>query len=120
MKGRAKAVEYASMPAMGFRVSPPADDTRMLPTKGPVQEKDTSTRVKAMKKTPYQPPLSAWASALFTRLLGSVISNMPRKDMPKSRNTRKNNTLGSQWVLIKLAASFGKQGADEGIHKNTG
>ena len=42
---------------------------------GPVQLKDTSARVRAMKKMPIMPPnLEAFSSMLFTQLLGRVIS----------------------------------------------
>jgi len=41
---------------------------------GPVQEKDTSAKVKAMKKIPIKPPLSAIRSDLLDHELGKVIS----------------------------------------------
>src|SRR4051812_30641115 len=93
------------MPTVGFRVSPEAEAIKMLPTMGPVQENDTRTKVKAMKKTPIQPPLSACLSTLVSHELGKVISNMPKNDMAKTRKIRKNRILGSQCVLRKLAAS---------------
>ena len=99
----AKADEKAAIPSMGFTTSPPADATSKLPTIGPVQEKDTSTNVNAMKKIPAMPPCSDLASALFISELGSTISNRPRKDRPKIKKMAKNKIFGSQCVLTKLA-----------------
>src|SRR5688572_20354488 len=90
---------------VGFRVSPEAEAIKILPTIGPVQENETRTSVKAIKKTPSQPPLSAWASALVSHELGKVISNIPKNDMAKIRKIRKNITFGNQCVLRKFAAS---------------
>src|SRR5258708_28986734 len=59
VNGIAKASAKANMPTIGFRNSPPADETNMLPTSGPVQENETKTNVNAMKNTPIKPPLSA-------------------------------------------------------------
>ena len=39
-------------PMVGFRTSPVAASTRIPPTKGAVHEKETRTRVNAMKKAP--------------------------------------------------------------------
>src|SRR5690554_6090871 len=77
----------------------------MDPTIGPVQEKDTNTKVKAIKKIPVNPPLSPLASTLLTRPAGKVISNNPRKARAKKINTRKKKTLGSQCVESQLANS---------------
>ena len=57
--GIAKARENPSIPTIGFTNAPPADSTKMLPTIGPVHEKETRTIVKAMKNIPVNPPLSA-------------------------------------------------------------
>src|SRR5690606_31897989 len=104
-KGMAKAREKASMPNMGCRISPPAEAINMDPTIGPVQEKETNTKVKAIKNMPVNPPLSPLASTLLTRPLGRVNSNKPRNARPKKTNTRKKKTLGSQWVDSQLANS---------------
>src|SRR5436190_22757427 len=58
VNGIAKAAEKPNIPMIGFTNSPPADETKMLPTSGPVHEKETNTRVKAIKKTPDNPPYS--------------------------------------------------------------
>lgn len=58
VNGIANASPKANIPTIGFKNSPPADDTSKLPAIGPVQEKETSTSVKAMKNTPKNPPFS--------------------------------------------------------------
>ncbi|CAI8353756.1 MAG: Uncharacterised protein [Flavobacteriia bacterium] len=65
---------------------------------GPVQEKLTSERVNAMKKMPAKPPLLEASSALFTQLLGSVISKAPKKESAKTKNSRKNKMLNQGLV----------------------
>src|SRR5690606_34293673 len=64
-KGMAKAKEKANIPKIGWIISPPAEAISIEPTIGPVQEKDTSTKVKAIKKIPVRPPLSPLASILL-------------------------------------------------------
>ena len=105
MKGKANASEKASMPSVGRSSSPLAAAMATEPTMGTVHEKDTSTSVAAMKNRPVQPPLSAWASALFTRALGALISKSPKKDKPKTIKMTNDSKLGSQCELMKLAAS---------------
>ncbi len=94
----ANASENANMPRMGFRNSPPAEATRIDPTIGPVQENDTRTRVKAMKNTPINPPLSDFLSMALTNELGRVRSNKPKNDNAKMTNTRKKIILGNHSV----------------------
>src|SRR6187549_4033805 len=98
VKGIANARENANIPTIGFRNSPPAEETKMLPTSGPVHEKDTSTKVKAIKNTPANPPFSAWVSILLINVPGNVISNSPKKDKPKTTNTAKKIKLGTHSV----------------------
>ena len=105
VKGRAKATEKASMVTMGVQNCPWVDLMRTVPTMGPVQEKDTSTRVRAMKKTPTRPPRSAFLSLLLTREEGRVISKAPKKEAAKMRKTAKKMRLGSQWVANQLNIS---------------
>ena len=52
VNGMAKAIENANMPRIGFSTNPPADSTKMVPTIGPVQEKETNTKVNAIKNVP--------------------------------------------------------------------
>ncbi len=75
----------------------------MDPARGPVQEKETSTRVNAMKNTPIKPPLSDLASTEFTKPEGNTISNAPRKDIPKKMKITKKSKFGIQCVLRKFA-----------------
>ena len=93
------------MVTMGVQNCPWVDLMRTVPTMGPVQEKETSTRVKAMKKTPTRPPRSAFLSLLLTREEGRVISKAPKKEAAKMRKTAKKMRLGSQWVANQLNIS---------------
>ena len=101
----AKAKPKENMPRTGFTSSPPAEEIKIEPTIGPVQEKDTSTSVKAMKNTPPSPPFSAFASILLTKLEGSVSSNIPKKAKANTTKMAKKKTLGTQWVANQLANS---------------
>ena len=96
VKGRAKATLNASMVIIGVQNSPDVDLINTVPTIGPVQEKETRTRVRAMKNIPPRPPLPAFASLLLARLEGSSISNAPKKEAAKTMNTMKNMMFGSQ------------------------
>ena len=71
--GKASAEENPSITVNGPQTSF-ADATSAEPIIGPVQEKETNAKVKAMKKVPIKPPLSAIASLLFDQELGKVIS----------------------------------------------
>ena len=75
------------------------------PTMGPVQENDTSTSVRAMKKMPASPFESAFASVLLTIHEGMVISNAPKNEAAKTMNTRKKRMFGSQCVASQLNMS---------------
>ena len=90
---------------MGTQNSPAVERIRTLPTIGPVQENDTNTSVRAMKKIPIKPPLSACRSLLLTIQLGSVISKAPKNDAAKIMNTMKKIRLGSQCVASQLKMS---------------
>ena len=105
VKGRAKATEKASIVTIGVQNSPWVDLMRTEPTMGPVQEKDTSTRVRAMKNTPARPFLLEFASLLFCQEEGSTISNAPKKEAAKTMNTRKKMRFGSQCVASQLKMS---------------
>ena len=105
VKGSANAAEKASMVTTGSHTSPEVDLMSTEPTIGPVHEKETSTSVRAMKKSPARPPRSALRSLLFTSQLGMVISNAPKNEAAKTMNTRKNITLGTQCVASQLKMS---------------
>ena len=105
VKGRAKATENASMVTIGLQNSPAVDLMSTDPTMGPVQENDTSTSVRAMKKMPAKPFESALASVLFTIHEGIVISKAPKNEAAKTMNTRKKRMFGSQCVASQLKMS---------------
>ena len=93
------------MVIMGAQNSPAVLLMRTVPTMGPVQEKDTSTRVRARKKMPPRLPLPALESLPFTHLEGRVISKSPKKLAANTMNTAKNTRFGSQWVESQLKMS---------------
>ena len=72
---------------------------------GPVQENDTNTKVRAIKNTPTKPPLSLFASVLFTIQLGIVISNAPKKLAANTIKMMKNRIFGIQCVASQLKMS---------------
>src|SRR5690606_29189516 len=111
VNGIAKARENANIPMIGLMNAPPADETKILPTSGPVHENDTSTRVNAIKKTPIRPPFSALLSTLVMNVPGKVISNNPRKDKPKTTKTAKKMRFGIHSVERWLAVSGPISGA---------
>ncbi len=81
---------------------------------GPVQEKDTNTRVRAMKKIPMKLPVPALESDLFIQEAGRFISNAPKKEIPKTRNNTKNTRLAIQLV----ARLFNAAGPKINVIKN--
>ena len=105
VNGRAKATEKASMVMIGVQNSPDVDLMSTEPTMGPVQENDTSTSVRARKKMPPSPFVSAFESVLFTIHDGMVISNAPKNEAAKTMKTRKKMTFGSQCVASQLKMS---------------
>jgi len=89
VNGIAKANEKPNIPITGLIISPWAEAIKIEPATGPVQEKETKTKVNAMKKTPMIPPLSDCASILLTKLEGKTISNQPRNEIPKKTKMTK-------------------------------
>ena len=74
-KGMANATPKPSIPETGSQMQVPESEaavTSRVPMMGPVQEKETTARVRAMKKIPIRPPLSDLASSLVDQLLGRV------------------------------------------------
>ena len=64
---------------------------------GPVQEKDTNTKVNDMKKILKIPVVeSALLSSLFVHEAGNTISNAPKKEIAKTTSNRKN-------IILKIA-----------------
>ena len=72
---------------------------------GPVQEKETTASVRAMKKIPKKLPVPALLSALVDQEEGSVISKAPKKEIPNRRKRAKKKRLAIQLVakLFKAA-----------------
>ena len=105
-KGRAKASENANIVTIGAQNSPWVALISTVPTIGPVQLNDTSTRVRARKNTPPSPlRLSTCASLEFDSLDVSTISKAPKKEAAKTINTRKKMIFGSQCVASQLKMS---------------
>src|SRR5210317_2513339 len=106
-KGMAKANENPNIPIAGPSNDPfdPASTSR-VPIIGPVHEKLTKLKVKAIKKIPSIPHLFEASSALFTQLEGKVISKAPKKLAAKTTNKAKNARLnhGLVAILFKLSA----------------
>ena len=92
-KGSANASENPNIPIKGPIPPIVADSTNNVPTMGPVQEKETKARVKAMKKIPKNPPLFEAESALVTHVFGRLISNAPRNEIANTTRRRKKNKL---------------------------
>ena len=59
INGKANANENPNIPITGAIPPFEAASTKSVPTMGPVQEKETIARAKAMNKIPIIPPLSA-------------------------------------------------------------
>src|SRR5690606_33871672 len=106
--GNANARENPNIPTKG--AIPPLDaaSTKRVPTMGPVHEKDTIARAKAIKKMPMIPPRSACRSTLFAQEFGSIISKAPRKETAKTIKRRKNIKLNQTLVERALSASAPK------------
>jgi len=56
------------------------------PKMGPVQEKETSARVKAIKNMPAMPPIPSAELALLVHDSGRASSKYPKKEMAKMIN----------------------------------
>jgi thiol:disulfide interchange protein DsbD len=70
------------------------------PRIGPVQEKETIAKVKAMKKIPINPPILEPESALLPHLLGNANSKYPKKERAKAMKMAKKNKLSQLFVEI--------------------
>ena len=78
--------QIPSIPTAGVQIESEPEFTASMsnpPTMGPVQEKETTTKVAAIKNPPINPPRSARLSRAFTRPEGRVSSNIPRKERGK-------------------------------------
>ena len=118
VNGIAKAKENPNIPMIGFKNAPWEAAIKMDPASGPVQEKETNTRVKAIKNTPMNPPLSDFASTVFTKFDGNTISNAPKNEIPNKINIVKKSIFGIQCVLKKFAKLAPAKKANS-VPKNT-
>ena len=109
VNGKAKAVPKPTMPKVSCS-APPSEDkapTKREPRIGPVQEKETIAKVKAIKKVPTIPPIFDALSILLDHECGKVRSKYPKKEIAKKRKITKKNTLSQTFVemLFKISGS---------------
>jgi hypothetical protein len=87
----------------------PEEDERVPasrePRMGPVQEKETSARVNAIKKIPTIPPALSAELALFVHDSGRVSSKYPKNEIAKTMKMRKKNRFNATLVEISLRIS---------------
>ena len=107
VKGRASARAKPSIPIAGAKI--PEEDvaacTSSVPMMGPVQEKETRDRVKAMKKMLSRPEAeSAFWSILLVHDAGRTSSNAPKKEMAKKTSRRKKAILKYAFVARSFNA----------------
>src|ERR1700744_5830956 len=101
-KGRPSANPNPAMATVSWTAPPfcPRAPTSSVPRMGPVQEKETMARVRAMKKIPPRLPMLDFESTELEMLLGSVISNRPKKERANTRNITAKATLSQTFVEI--------------------
>jgi hypothetical protein len=68
--------------------------------KGAVHEKETNTKVRAIKKIPERLLVFDLESTLFVQAAGNVISNAPKNDIPKIMNKTNTKILNTALVDI--------------------
>src|SRR5690606_23469281 len=106
VNGIANANAKPNIPIEGPKSSPiVAACTSKVPIIGPVQEKDTTANVAAMKNRPIKPPLSALLSNLLASEVGRVISNAPKKENANTTKRTKKAKLKIPLVDRLLSAS---------------
>ena len=98
VNGKAIPKPKLAKPTNGPHTPPLLASTAMPPIKADVHEKDTITKVSAIKKIPVKLLVLAFESTLFVQEEGSVSSNAPRKEKAKSRKIAKKNKFGIQCV----------------------
>ena len=101
VNGRAKATAKPNMPTVGAKMEPVVlTSTSRNPMMGPVHEKLTRLKVKAMRNILHRPvAASDFLSTAFVHLAGSVISKPPRKLAANTSSIKKKNTLKTALVL---------------------
>ena len=100
VKGKARAMAKPSIPMAGAMMLPVVDtSTSRKPMMGPVQEKETNDRVKAMRKMLSRPVVcSALLSTALLQREGKVISKAPKKEAAKTTSMRQNRMLKTALV----------------------
>ena len=81
---------------------------------GPVQEKETSTSVNAIKNIPRKLLVPAFESDLFVHDDGKEISKAPKNENPNTRNNAKKIKLAIQLV----ARLFNAAGPNSNVIEN--
>src|SRR3712207_8034516 len=105
VKGMANASANPNIPTAGPTQLPDVTvSTSSKPIIGAVQEKLTSTSVKAMRNMESRPvALLALESTELAQLSGSLISNQPKKLTAKTTRDRKSTRLNSSHANISYA-----------------
>ena len=105
VNGRANAKAKPNIPMAGPTQLPDvAACTSKKPTMGAVQEKDTSTNVKAIRKIESNPVVEeALLSILLPHDSGSRSSNHPKKESANTTSSRKKKMLKTALVASSLS-----------------
>ena len=111
VKGRARARAKPNIPRAGASQLPlVVVSTSNNPMMGAVQENDTSTRVKAIRKMDSRPLVwVALVSTLLAQLSGSLISNQPKKERANTTSNRNRKMLNTALVDMALSVSLPKR-----------
>ena len=107
--GNANAIAKPNIPMAGANSDLPAASTSRVPMIGPVQEKDTTTRVKAINKILRKPVVLL--DLLFKAVdqeLGKVISNAPKNEAANKTRIRKKMIFTTALVDNALSADAPK------------
>ena len=108
VNGRARAKANPNMPIAGASQLPVVVVcTKSMPMMGPVQEKETSTSVNAIRKMLMSPLVSeAFESTAVAHPSGRVISNHPKKLRANTTSNRNRNTLNTAFVDMAFKVSL--------------
>ena len=100
VKGKAKAMAKPNMPMAGPMMLPDVEtSTNRKPIIGPVHEKETKVKVKAIRKMLSKPVVcSALLSTALLHDEGKVISNAPKNEAANTTSIRKNRMLNTALV----------------------
>jgi len=106
VNGNAKAIAKPSIPIAGATTLPVVDTcTNKKPIIGPVQEKDTSESVNAIRKILSKPLVaSALLSTALLHLEGSVSSKAPKKEAANTTSIKQKRILNTAFVESAFSA----------------